>query len=110
MIPKFLFSAALIALAACGTAPSSTQAQTPGSEQPFASAAVATFDAPWAMDFLPGSGLPLTNRALVTENGGRLWLVANRHLPYEALLSSTFRTLRTVAQEQGYKVIEAVKA
>ena len=30
---------------------------------------------PWAMDFLPGSGVRLTNMALVTEKGGRLWLV-----------------------------------
>jgi glucose/arabinose dehydrogenase len=27
------------------------------------------------MDFLPGSGVPLTNAALVTEKEGRLWLV-----------------------------------
>ena len=44
------------------------------------------------------------------RGGGRLWLVANRHLPYEAVLASQFRTVRTVAQEQGFKVIEAVKA
>jgi 16S rRNA (guanine1207-N2)-methyltransferase len=44
------------------------------------------------------------------KRGGRLWLVANRHLPYEAALALTFRTLRTVVQQQGYKVIEAVKA
>ena len=44
------------------------------------------------------------------RRGGRLWLVANRHLPYESVLASTFRTLRTVTQEQGFKVIEAVKA
>lgn len=37
--------------------------------------AVATFDAPWAMAFLPGSGVPMTNMALVTEKTGKLWLV-----------------------------------
>jgi 16S rRNA (guanine1207-N2)-methyltransferase len=42
--------------------------------------------------------------------GGRLWLVANRHLPYEAVLSSTFGTLRTVTQQHGFKVIEAIKS
>ena len=42
---------------------------------PFVRAEVATFDAPWAMDFLPGSGRPITNLALVTEKGGTLWLV-----------------------------------
>lgn len=43
------------------------------------------------------------------EPGGRLWLVANRHLPYETVLDARFGTLRTVAQAQGFKVIEAVK-
>ncbi len=42
--------------------------------------------------------------------GGRLWLVANRHLPYEAVLNAHFGTTRLVAQEQGFKVVEAVKA
>ncbi|MBP6749257.1 MAG: class I SAM-dependent methyltransferase, partial [Xanthomonadaceae bacterium] len=44
------------------------------------------------------------------EPGGRLWLVANRHLPYETVLDTRFGTVRTVAQAQGFKVIEAVKA
>lgn len=42
--------------------------------------------------------------------GGRLWLVANRHLPYEAVLTESFGSVRTVAQEDGFKIIEAVKA
>ena len=41
--------------------------------------------------------------------GGCLWLVANRHLPYEAALQESFGAVRTLAQEQGFKVIEAVK-
>jgi 16S rRNA (guanine1207-N2)-methyltransferase len=41
--------------------------------------------------------------------GGRLWLVANRHLPYEAALGTAFRDVRTVAQADGFKVIEAVR-
>lgn len=41
--------------------------------------------------------------------GGRFWLVANRHLPYEATLRRHFRQVREVCCEQGYKVIEAVK-
>ncbi len=44
------------------------------------------------------------------QPGGRLWLVANRHLPYEAVLNANFGTTRQVAQQQGFKVIEAVKA
>lgn len=42
--------------------------------------------------------------------GGRLWLVANRHLPYEMVLDARFGTVRTVTQRDGFKVIEAVKA
>jgi 16S rRNA (guanine1207-N2)-methyltransferase len=42
--------------------------------------------------------------------GGRLWMVANRHLPYESELAGRFASVRTVAQENGFKVIEAVKA
>jgi 16S rRNA (guanine1207-N2)-methyltransferase len=42
--------------------------------------------------------------------GGRLWLVANRHLPYEQTLQTRFARVRTVAQQAGFKVIESVKA
>lgn len=42
--------------------------------------------------------------------GGRLWLVANRHLPYEKALSENFAVVHTVVQRHGYKIIEAVRA
>jgi len=42
--------------------------------------------------------------------GGKLWLVANRHLPYENVLSESFESVRAVAQQHGYKIIEAVRA
>ena len=42
--------------------------------------------------------------------GGRLWLVANRHLPYEAALATGFSKVRVVEMRDGFKVIEAVKA
>jgi 16S rRNA (guanine1207-N2)-methyltransferase len=42
--------------------------------------------------------------------GGKLWLVANRHLPYEAVLSDSFDSVRTVVQQHGYKIIAAVRA
>lgn len=42
--------------------------------------------------------------------GGRLWLVANRHLPYESVLDARFGSARIVTQAQGFKIIEAVKA
>lgn len=42
--------------------------------------------------------------------GGRLWLVANRHLPYEAALAGQFADVREVAARDGFKVVEAVRA
>ena len=56
-----------LALAACWVSAASAA-------PPFTTSEVARFDSPWAMDFLPGSGVRLTNAALVTEKGGRLWL------------------------------------
>jgi glucose/arabinose dehydrogenase len=78
-----------LVLAACGSSPSNTassgsSADAVTEEQaearadqgpPFRVAEVARFDEPWAMDFLPGSGLPLTSAALVTDKGGTLWLI-----------------------------------
>ncbi|MFO1013661.1 MAG: class I SAM-dependent methyltransferase [Caulobacteraceae bacterium] len=46
------------------------------------------------------------SRAL--KKGGVLWLVANRHLPYEKVLE-TFLRWRQVADQGGFKVIEAVR-
>lgn len=40
---------------------------------------------------------------------GRLWLVANRHLPYETELATHFAQVRIVAQEHGFKVFEATR-
>jgi 16S rRNA (guanine1207-N2)-methyltransferase len=42
--------------------------------------------------------------------GGKLWLVANRHLPYEESLGEAFGQVRTLGERDGFKVIEAVKA
>ena len=69
---RLLQGAAALVLIGCSV----SQAPEAGAtERPFTIAEVATFDSPWAMDFLPGSGVPLTNMALLTERGGRLWLV-----------------------------------
>jgi len=38
---------------------------------------------------------------------GVCWLVANRHLPYEALLEPLFPRARQVVQAEGYKIYEA---
>ena len=42
----------------------------------------------------------------LTDNGV-LWLVANRHLPYEVLLGARFSETRKVVEQDGFKVIEA---
>lgn len=69
---RLLQGAAALALIGCNVA----QAPEAGAaERPFAVAEVATFESPWALDFLPGSGVPLTNMALLTERGGRLRLI-----------------------------------
>lgn len=41
---------------------------------------------------------------------GRLFLVANRHLPYEAALAAAFGDVRVLAQQDGFKVVQAVRA
>ncbi|MGE0114667.1 MAG: class I SAM-dependent methyltransferase [Steroidobacteraceae bacterium] len=41
--------------------------------------------------------------------GGCLWLVANRHLPYEEVLNSSFGHTRIVAQQDGFKIVMATK-
>lgn len=70
---------AILSLTACGASapadPAITPVQSPAAK-PFAESAVATFDEPWAMAFLPGRGVPMTAMALVTEKRGRLWLVS----------------------------------
>ena len=40
---------------------------------------------------------------------GELWLVANRHLPYDAVLSESFLEVRDVAGDGGFRVIQAIK-
>jgi 16S rRNA (guanine1207-N2)-methyltransferase len=44
-------------------------------------------------------------RALVPT--GRFWMVANRHLAYEAALDAAFARVRMVVDRDGFKVIEA---
>jgi len=69
---RYLIKASLLlAVAACGA----SRAGVSAAERPFTVSEVTSFDSPWAMSFLPGSGVPMTKMALVTEKGGRLWLV-----------------------------------
>lgn len=72
---RLMQSLAFLALAACGTSPGQSSGQQASSDRPFTVSEVTRFDSPWAMDFLPGSGVRTTNLALVTEKGGRLWLL-----------------------------------
>jgi 16S rRNA (guanine1207-N2)-methyltransferase len=57
--------------------------------------------------------LPELGRAFIARAAnalippGRLWLVANRHLPYESTLAAHFEYVSTVAVQGGFKVIEA---
>lgn len=41
--------------------------------------------------------------------GGVLWLTANRHLPYEAVLKARFKTVRPVSEAHGFKVYQATR-
>lgn len=47
--------------------------------------------------------------AAALRPGGRFWMVANRHLPYEAALAAAFRSHRVLAEKDGFKVLVAEK-
>jgi 16S rRNA (guanine1207-N2)-methyltransferase len=51
----------------------------------------------------------IANGCRSLKRGGRLYMVANRKLPYETTLDRMLMNHRTIAQEQGFKVIEATK-
>ena len=75
MTPRVMQAAVLLLLTACGGSPSATAQSGGSSDRPFDPTPVAKFDTPWAMTFLPGSGVPMTSMALVSERDGRLWLL-----------------------------------
>jgi 16S rRNA (guanine1207-N2)-methyltransferase len=57
-----------------------------------------------------GLGLAFISAAAkALRKGGTLWMVANRHLPYEAGLVARFAKVTVAAEAQGYKLFEAVK-
>jgi 16S rRNA (guanine1207-N2)-methyltransferase len=45
----------------------------------------------------------------MVRDGGKVWLVANRHLPYEGVLTPMFSTVNLRADSGGFKVYEAQK-
>ena len=47
--------------------------------------------------------------AALLKPGGTCWLTANRHLPYEALLTQCFTRYQLIAQEDGFKIYAAEK-
>jgi 16S rRNA (guanine1207-N2)-methyltransferase len=51
----------------------------------------------------------ITAAAQSLRPGGRMYLVANRHLPYEQILNESFGRARTLVQQGGYKIIEGTK-
>jgi 16S rRNA (guanine1207-N2)-methyltransferase len=50
----------------------------------------------------------ITSAAKSLTSGGQLWIVANRHLPYEDTLEVSFKHVSLVAQNNFYKVFKAV--
>lgn len=51
----------------------------------------------------------ITAAAQALRTTGDLWLVANRHLPYENLMSEAFEHYRTVAETRSFKVLHGTK-
>lgn len=47
--------------------------------------------------------------AAALRPGGRFFMVANRHLPYEATLAGAFRQVRVLADAKGFKAFEGVR-
>ena len=43
------------------------------------------------------------------RTGGRLWLTANRHLPYESVLKPLFKRVNPLIEAHGFKIVEAQK-
>lgn len=74
MSRKILQAMMVTALCAACQSEGTAQAEASG-DRPFSVTEITGFSTPWAMAFLPGSGVRLTNMALLTEKEGRLWLV-----------------------------------
>ena len=50
----------------------------------------------------------IVSAAKALTSGGQLWMVANRHLPYEATLKAAFKTVIIVADNGAFKVFKAI--
>ena len=51
----------------------------------------------------------LKTAAAALKRGGKLWLVANRQLPYEAVLETSGLAWRKVVEDKIYKILSADK-
>ncbi len=51
----------------------------------------------------------ITAAAGMLTPSGQLWLVANRHLPYERTLAETFRNVEEVAGDNAFKILQATR-
>jgi len=51
----------------------------------------------------------IANGCKSLKRSGKLYMVANRKLPYEAVLDRMLMKHRTIVQERGFKIIEATK-
>ncbi len=51
----------------------------------------------------------ITAAAQALRPGGGLWMVANKHLPYEEVLEEEFGSWRSIAVEDGFKVLAATR-
>lgn len=51
----------------------------------------------------------IRSAASMLSQKGSLWLVANRHLPYERLVEETFRDLHEIGSDPGFKIIHATR-
>lgn len=61
-----------------------------------------------AEDRALGQGF-IRQAAAMLKRGGVLWMVANRHLPYESELKAVFKRVTPLQEGSGYKLFEAVK-
>ena len=51
----------------------------------------------------------IRSAAASLKTGGALWMVANRHLPYEETLKAAFKTVVVMAQDNYFKVFKAIR-
>lgn len=55
-----------------------------------------------------GAAFIRASRRMLAPDGS-LWLVANRHLPYDAVLADCFLEVRDIAGDSRFRVIQAIK-